>query len=119
LRTFVSSSSLTVSLYGAPQHRKVESQTSPLYTVGAAPLKKLPDPTLPKGKKVVEDSGVPARATSVERKVYLPNGKLLYDDVFRSSYRAEPGLVRVGTKKLDKNKSKPPTSTTPVLPPLQ
>jgi vancomycin resistance protein YoaR len=124
LRTFVSSSSLTVSLYGAPQHRKVETQTSPLYTVGAAPLKKVPDPTLPKGKTLVEDSGSPARATSVERKVYLPNGKLLYDDVFRSSYRAEPGLVRVGTKKpkptkLDKNKSKPPTSTTPALPPLQ
>jgi vancomycin resistance protein YoaR len=124
LRTFVSSSSLTVSLYGAPQHRKVETQTSPLYVVGAAPLKRVPDPTLPKGKTVVEDSGSPARSTSVERKVYLPDGKLLYDDTFRSSYRAEPGLERVGTKKAkpakpDKNKSRPPTSTTPDLPPLQ
>jgi vancomycin resistance protein YoaR len=118
LRTFVSSSSLTVSLYGTPQHRKVETQTSPLRVVGAAPLKKQPDPTLPKGQKVIEDTGVPAQATSVERKVYAPNGKLLYDDVFHSSYRAEPGLVRVGTKKLDKTKSRPPTSTTPaVLPP--
>jgi vancomycin resistance protein YoaR len=119
LRTFVSSSSLTVSLYGAPQHRKVESTPRPLVAVGAAPLKKVPDPTLAKGQKVVEDTGVPAQATSVERKVYSPDGKLLDDDVFRSSYRAEPGLVRVGTKKLDKNKSKPPTSTTPLVPPLQ
>jgi vancomycin resistance protein YoaR len=123
LRTFVSSSSLTVSLYGAPQHRKVESRTGALYTVGAAPLKKVPDPTLPKGKTVVENGGAPARATTVERKVYLPNGKLLHDDIFHSSYRAEPGLVRVGTKKkppkLDKGKSRPPTSTTPELPPLQ
>jgi vancomycin resistance protein YoaR len=119
LRTFVSSSSLTVNLYGAPQHRKVETTTSPLVTVGAAPLKKVPDPTLAKGQKVVEDTGVPAQATSVERKVYAPNGKLLYDDVFHSSYRAEPGIVRVGTKKLDKSKSKPPTSTTPLESPLQ
>ena len=63
--------------------------------------------------------GCPAQATSVERKVYAPGGKLLYDDVFHSTYRAEPGLVRVGTKKLDKSKSKPPTSTTPLVPPLQ
>ena len=119
LRTFVSSSSLTVSLYGAPQHRKVETQTSPLVVVGAAPLKKVPDPTLPKGKKVVEDGGVPAQATSVERKVFAPNGKLLYDDTFRSSYRAEPGIVRVGTKKPAKQKAHTPTSTTPAELPQQ
>ena len=35
LRTFVSSSSLTVNLYGTPQHRKVVSETSPLVTTGA------------------------------------------------------------------------------------
>jgi vancomycin resistance protein YoaR len=123
LRTFVSSSSLTVSLYGAPQHRKVETQTGPLVTVRAAPLKKQPDPTLEKGKKIVESTGVPSRATSVERKVYSPDGKLLYDDTFRSSYRAEPGLVRVGTKKPAKKPAKTPahqpTATTPLVPPLQ
>lgn len=117
MRTFVSSSSLTVRLYGAPQHRKVESATSPLVVVGAAPLKKTPDPTLRKGKKVVESTGVPAQATTVERKVYAADGKLLYDDTFHSTYRAEPGLVRVGTKK-PPSKSKPPTSTTPALVPL-
>jgi vancomycin resistance protein YoaR len=119
LRTFVSSSSLTVSLYGAPQRRKVETQTSPLVTVRAAPLKKVPDPTLEKGERVVEETGVPAQATSVERKVYSPGGKLLYDDVFRSSYRAEPGLVRVGTKKPAKKPAHQPTATTPLVPPLQ
>ena len=34
LRTFVGSSSLTVNLYGTPQHRRVESETAPLVTTG-------------------------------------------------------------------------------------
>ena len=34
LRTFVSSSSLTVNLYGTPQHRRVESETAPLVATG-------------------------------------------------------------------------------------
>jgi vancomycin resistance protein YoaR len=118
LRTFVSSSSLNVSLYGALQHRKVETHATPLSVVGPAPLKPVPDPTLPRGKKVVENTGVPAQTTTVERKVYGPDGKLLYDDTFHSSYQAEPGLVRVGTKKLVKQTSRPPLPGTP-LPPLQ
>jgi hypothetical protein len=38
-------------------------------------------------------------STQVERKVYAPGGKLLYDDVFHSSYVASAKVVRVGTKK--------------------
>ena len=37
LRTFVSTSSLTVNLYGTPQHRRVVSEVSPLRTTGAVP----------------------------------------------------------------------------------
>ena len=48
---------------------------------------------------VVDDSGVPAQSTSVERKVYAPDGKLLSDQTWYSSYRAEPKVVRVGPKK--------------------
>src|SRR5207248_11297417 len=38
LRTFVTSSSLTVNLYGTPMHRRVVSTTSPLVVQGAPPL---------------------------------------------------------------------------------
>jgi vancomycin resistance protein YoaR len=119
LRTFVTSDSLVVSLYGTPQHRKVESVTSPLTAVGAPPVTKVPDPELPKGKTQVESAGVPAQVTSVERKVYTPSGKLLYDDVFHSSYVAEPEILQVGTKKPPK-KAKPlaPVVTTPTTPGL-
>ena len=110
LRTFVGSSSLTVSLYGTPTGRKVESTTAPLVSRGAPPVKKTVDPSLKPGEKVVDYSGVPAMSTSVTRKVYDRAGKLLYDDTWYSSYRADPAIVRVGPKP---KKKKPLTSKTP------
>jgi vancomycin resistance protein YoaR len=116
LRTWVGSSSLTVALYGAPQHRRVESETAPLTVVGAPPVERTVDATLDPGDVVVDDRGAPAQTTSVERKVYAASGKLLSDQTWRSYYRAEPKIVRVGPKK-PKKKPKPPagspTTTTP------
>jgi vancomycin resistance protein YoaR len=98
LRTFVGSSSLVVSLYGSPQHRRVVTNTAPLRVIKKPPVKRTLDKTLPPGKKVVDDPGVPAQSTSVRRRVYTADGKLLYDTTWYSSYRAEPKLVRVGPK---------------------
>jgi vancomycin resistance protein YoaR len=111
LRTFVSSSSLTVGLYGTPVHRRVVSSTSPLVSHGVPPVKKTVDPSLQPGEKIVDDSGVPAMSTSVTRDVYAQDGKLLYHDTWYSSYRAEPKLVRLGPAK-EKPKKKPVTTTT-------
>jgi vancomycin resistance protein YoaR len=111
LRTFVSSSSLTVGLYGTPVHRKVVSSTSPLVSRGNPPVKKTVDPTLKPGEKIVDDPGVPAMSTSVTRDVYAEDGKLLYHDTWYSSYRAEPKLVRLGPAK-EKPKKKQPVTTT-------
>jgi len=116
LRTWVSSSSLTVALYGTPQHRRVESEAEPLRVVAPPPVQKTDDPNLLVGQAVVDDPGVPSQATSVERKVYSSSGKLMSDQTWTSSYRAEPKLVRVGTKKPPKPKPKKvatlPKSTT-------
>src|SRR4029079_9831821 len=57
LRTFVSSSALSVNLYGTPQHRRVESETAPLVTTGPVPIKEVPDPDLYVGKRVVQEFG--------------------------------------------------------------
>jgi vancomycin resistance protein YoaR len=130
LRTWVGSSSLTVALYGTPVQRRVVSETRPLVVTGPPPIKKVRDPTLLVGKTVVEESGSPSRSTSVERKVYDAEGKLLYDTTFYSSYRGEARIIRVGTKKrpADENSTtitgtttttattttkKPTTTTTP------
>jgi vancomycin resistance protein YoaR len=113
LRTFVSSSSLSVNLYGTPVRRRVESSTSPLVSHGVPPVKKTVDPELKPGKKVVDDPGAPALSTSVTRDVYAEDGKLLYHDTWYSSYRAEPKLVRLGPPKhKPKHPPKPATTTT-------
>jgi vancomycin resistance protein YoaR len=106
LRTWVSSSSLTVGLYGTNLHRRVVSDTAPLRVTGPPPVQRIKDPTLPKGKQVIVDPGSPSLATSVRRRVYAAGGKLLYDNVWYSSYRGTPEVIRVGTKK-PKPKAKP------------
>src|SRR5262249_33803221 len=110
MRTWVNSDSLTVALYGTPQHRKVVSETAPLVETGKPPVKKQPDPDLYVGEQVVQDNGSPSLATSVHRKVYKADGTLLYDDTWSSSYVAEPKIVLVGTKPKPKPKPKPTTT---------
>ena len=115
VRTFVGSGSLTVNLYGTPQNRRVESTGEPLRVIGAPKVKRVPDPTLLKGESEVLEYGEPARATSVSRKVYSANGKLLHEDTWYSQYRSEPRVLRVGTKPKPKPKKKPP-KVDPLLP---
>ena len=108
LRTFVGSSSLTVTLYGTSPHRKIETTTAPLTVTGPVPVQATPDPTLPVGTTVVDQAGSPPLETSVERKVYTSSGTLLYDDHWASHYVGETQLERVGTKK----PTPPPSKTT-------
>ena len=106
LRTFVSSSSLIVSLYGTPQDRRVESQVAPLVVTGGPPVRRVRDPALRVGKTKVEDSGVPPQSTHVRRLVYDASGKLIHDNTWYSSYRGEARVIRVGTKPKPKPKAK-------------
>jgi len=99
LRTFVSSYSLTVNLYGTSPHRRVESTTAPLVVDGHTPTEWVKDPTLTKGTKLIVESGSPPLATSVHRKVYAADGKLLYDTVWSSHYVGEKRIIHIGTKK--------------------
>jgi vancomycin resistance protein YoaR len=112
LRTYVNPSSLSVVLYGTPQHRRVETLAQPLRVVSPPPVQKTVDATLDPGEVVVDDPGVPAQSTSVERKVYDTKGNLLSDETWYSSYRAEPKIVRVGPKKKAKQTTTTTTSTT-------
>jgi vancomycin resistance protein YoaR len=110
LRTVVGSSSLTVRLFGTPLHRRVETQTSPLKATGPAPVKRVPDPDLPAGQKVVEESGQPSRSVSVRRIVYDSKGHVLYDTTWYSNYVSEPKVVRYGTRPV----AVEPTTTKPM-----
>jgi len=97
VRTFVGAGSLTVNIYGTPQHRRVETETAPLTVDGKVPWKRIDDPAMYKGQKVVEQWGSPPRTTSVTRRVYKADGTLLYDSTWRSYYVGEPTVVRLGT----------------------
>jgi len=108
LRTFVGSSALTVKLYGTPQHRIVESETAPLEETGEASVKRTPDPSMWTGVQVVEDDGEPSRTTSVTRRVYNANHKLLSETTWTSWYRSEPTVIRYGTKPRPKPEPPPP-----------
>jgi len=110
------SGSLTVNLYGTPQNRRVESTEQPLRIVGAPKVKRVPDPKLLKGKSEVLEYGQPARATSVGRTVYDPNGTVLHEDTWYSSYRSEPKVVRVGTKPKPKPKKPAAPKVDPLVP---
>ncbi len=115
LRTFVGPSSLTVALYGTPQDRRVESDVSPLVETGPPTVKRVPDPNLLVGETALEEAGQPSRSTSVRRRVYTSDGKLLYDHTWYSSYRSEPRIIRKGTK--PKPESPPPPKKKKKVPP--
>ncbi len=98
VRAFVGAGSLTVNVYGTPQNRRVETETAPLEVEGKVPWKRIDDKTMFKGEKVVERYGAPPRSTSVTRRVYAPDGALMYDTTWSSYYVGEPTVVRLGTK---------------------
>jgi vancomycin resistance protein YoaR len=116
LRTFVGSGSLTVNLYGTPQNRRVESSAAPLVTTGPVPVRVVKDPTLLKGKRVIDVFGSPPRSTSVHRVVYGPDGTVMYDSAWSSRYVGEPSVVRVGTKPPPKKKKPAPAAASPKQP---
>jgi vancomycin resistance protein YoaR len=116
VRTWVGSSSLTVALYGTPVHRKVVSEVEPLEVTGPPPVKRVPDPDLLVGERVVKEEGEPARATSVRRRVYDADGKLLHDAVFYSSYRGEHKVIRIGKKPRPEEEPTGTTTTTTTTP---
>lgn len=101
IRAFVGSSELTVTLYGTPTGRTVETIAEPMRVAEKIPVKRVPEPDLYVGQKWVETGGVPARSVSVRRIVRDEDGNVLYDSVFYSSYLAEPKIVHYGTKKRD------------------
>jgi len=88
------------------KYRRVETETSPLVTEGKVPWKRIDDDTLFKGQKVVEQYGTPPRSTSVRRRVFAPNGSLMYDTTWHSYYVGEPTVVRIGTKQRPKKPAK-------------
>lgn len=108
LKTAFTGWSLTVSLYSAPLHRKVVASTSAWYGFVPFSVAKKDDPTLAKGQTKVDTSGSGGMSIDCFRKVYDADGKLIWNDDFKSVYSMVPEVLLVGTKA-----PKPTASPTP------
>jgi vancomycin resistance protein YoaR len=116
VRGFPESDGITVSIYGG-ERRRVESSDGTFTTTGSPPVRRIRDATLPIGKTVVEEEGSSPSRTSVTRTIYAPNGTLVREETWNTSYEGETRVVRVGTKQREPEpKPEPKTEREPRAP---
>jgi len=110
VKGFAESDGISIAIYGS-EDRRVESSPGTFRVTGRAPIKRVKDPTLAKGKSVVEEKGSAPSRTSVTRTVYDAGGNVIHDETWTTSYKGETRIVRVGTK-VANPKAKPPPGKT-------
>jgi hypothetical protein len=87
IKTSYTDATLTFTVFGTPEGRRVVSHTGPQANWTKPGMNYAVDPNAPRGSvKVVGGSGEPGFDVDVTRKVYDRNGKLLRSDDFRSHY---------------------------------
>jgi vancomycin resistance protein YoaR len=106
------SDGINVTVAGAPTGRRVVSEPGQLEVTGPVPIKRIEDPTRYVGQTVVEEEGSLPRSITVKRTVYDRDGTVLYDETWRTNYRGEKRVLRVGTK-IPEPKPEPPTEPEP------
>ena len=89
-------STLTFTFWSTSRGYKVTSSTSSASNYRAAPTRYKDDPTLPKGKEVVEESGSSGFDVTVSRTV-TKGGSVIRRDSFVSNYSPWVRVVRRGT----------------------
>ena len=110
MRAVSGETGIAISLLGAPTGRRVVSNAGPLREIGPPRVKKILDPTLFEGERIVVEDGEPARSITVTRTVH-EGGKVLYSETWTTTYRSEPKTVRVGT--LTRPVAPPPAAPAP------
>ena len=116
VKGFSEGDGISIAIYGG-ESRRVESSAGTLEVTGKAPVERVKDPKLAKGKSIVEAEGSAPSRTSVTRTVYGADGKEIRSETWTTSYKGETRIVRVGTK-VPAPKAKPPAGET-TKPPAQ
>jgi vancomycin resistance protein YoaR len=88
----------TISIYGTSDGRKVTWKIGAFYDVKSPTVQKINDPTLPVGTTKSLDAGQTGRKLKTWRTVTLPDGTVLWNDVWTSYWPMYPKQVLVGTK---------------------
>jgi vancomycin resistance protein YoaR len=97
VKGFAEGDGISVAVYGG-ETRRIESSATPLVTTGPVPVEREDDPTLAKGKQVVEAEGSAPSRTTATRAIYGADGQLIRTETWTTSYEGEDRIVRVGTK---------------------
>lgn len=103
------SSSITIALYGTDPGYDVKAEKGPWTDFRDYPIEEVKDPTMPKGKRIVEDKGIRGRRIVVTRTVYR-NGEVVRTDRFVSVYKPKVEVVRVGTRPVAQSSEPTPTA---------
>jgi vancomycin resistance protein YoaR len=111
VKGFAESDGVSVAIYGG-ENRQVESSAGTFTVTGRAPIERVKDPKLAKGKTVVEEEGSAPSRTSVTRTIYGAGGKLIRTETWNTSYKGETRIIRVGTKVPKPNAKRPAGETT-------
>jgi vancomycin resistance protein YoaR len=110
VKGFAEGDGISIAIYGG-ENRRVDSSPGTFTVTGRAPVERVKDPKLAKGKTVVEEEGSAPSRTSVTRTIYGAGGKLIRTETWNTSYKGETRIIRVGTK-VPKPKAKPPAGET-------
>ena len=97
VRGFVEGDGISVGIYGG-ERRRVESSATDLVVTGPVPVERTEDPTLAKGRRVVEEEGAAPTRTSATRAIYSEDGELIDTETWTTSYEGQDRVVRIGTK---------------------
>jgi vancomycin resistance protein YoaR len=119
VRGFAEGDGISVAIYGG-ETRRVESSATPLVVTGPVPVKRVQDPTLQKGKSVVDEDGAAPARTTATREIIGSDGELIRSETWRTSYEGEDRVVRVGTKVVAKptpERKQPPAREPPATVP--
>lgn len=107
IKTWPSSSSITVAIYSTSYKTEVSYTATKFANFTPFQTKYVNDSAVPKGQQIPQESGVEGRDITVFRTVKR-NGKVAREDKFFSRYKPKQAVVRVGTME-----PAPPSQPTP------
>ena len=122
VKGFAEGDGISIAIYGG-ETRRIESSATPLVVTGRAPVERIDDPKLAKGKTVVEEEGSSPSRTTATREIYAADGALIRSETWTTSYEGENRVIRVGTKVVTKpvapkgknpSEGKTPAGTSPI-----
>ena len=88
----------TISIYGTSDGRKVSYTVGSFYNLKGGGTITVNDPTMTVGTTKVVDGGQTGRQLKTTRLVTAPDGTVLHNDTWISTWPAYPKTIAVGTK---------------------